>query len=143
MDGFCGIIRDLQRAISTSPPEPTGDDRNLKPLISATLGTASDSLANSVRRLDDLAPSPVDGADQVARQLSEKFADLKDDVNAAKGKVDALPDGSTANEVGAVMGTVWPQVAATNANPFKDTEITPAMRAAGGSPCASNMGWPR
>lgn len=142
MDGFCGIVRDLQRAIWTSPPETNADE--MKPWASTVLGTTSKSLANAVKRLGELGPSPVDGGDRVAKHLSDRYSDLKDDVDAVKSEVDALPEGSTANEVGAVISSVMPRIAATNGKPFEGAEFTPAMRAAGrSSTCFTIAGWPR
>ncbi|HCT81736.1 MAG TPA: hypothetical protein DGT23_35185 [Micromonosporaceae bacterium] len=145
MDGLCGIVGDLQRAIWAAPPEQSASNGpELKRFASMMLGAASDSLTDAVRRLGGIGPSPVDGGDRLARELSGKFSDLKKDVDDAKNKVDALADDTTEEEVGGVMGTVWPKVTAMNGDPFKDFGITSAMRTAGRSlACTSITGWPR
>lgn len=76
--------------------------------------------------------------------LRGRFDSLRAVAVEGKEKMDALPDGSSEQAVGAVMGEAWPKVVAVNGAPFKDVELTQAMKDAGRSAtCTMMSGWPR
>lgn len=140
---LCTTVGDLVQVIQNATPDTgkttTPDD--LKRAWSNQLGAASTSLTATADRLGQLGSSPVTDGDQTARDLAAKYAKLIEPINQAKKDLDALPPGSDDKDVGKVMATISPTLAALTSHPLKDVTLSPELTSAGSQSPACRTQW--
>lgn len=93
-DDYCSAVVGLVEAISEAPSvDPSTPQRASQTSIDM-LGGVIDGLDDTVRRLDDLAPSPVAGGDDVAGTAIGNFLGIRNRALAAQQELGAAPAGS-------------------------------------------------
>jgi hypothetical protein len=141
---FCTTVGDLVQAIQNATPD-TGSATipdDLKHAWSKQLDVAGAGLTATARRLGQLGPSPVTDGDQTARDLAAKFVKLAEPINRAKHDLDALSPGSNEKDVGKVMATISPTLAALTSHPLNDVTLNPDLTTAGSqSPACRSQWW--
>lgn len=140
---LCTTIGGLVQAIQDATPG-TGliNPDDLKRAWSNQLGVASANLTSTADRLSQLGPSPLTGGDQTARDLAAKYTKLTESINRAINDLDALPPGSSEKDVGQVMATISPTLAALTSHPLNDVTLSPDLTAAGSqSPTCRTQWW--
>ena len=140
---LCTTVGDLVQPIQDATPDTgsttTPDD--LKRAWSHQLAVASARLTATADHLGQLGPSPVADGDQAVRDLAAKYIRLIENVNRAEHALDTLAAGSNAKDVGQVMATISPTLAALTSHPLKDVTLSPDLTTAGSQSAACRTQW--
>jgi hypothetical protein len=135
MTEFCTIATDLRTALWASAADPdSGDPATLRQNFDAQLSAAAEALQTAMNRLDGLPPNPPPGAADAATDLDGRLNTLSDTVRTAQRSLAALPPAATEPDLGEVMGTVWPSVAARAGKPLDGVTVTADMKTAATNP---------
>lgn len=133
MANLCATATDLRTGLWTSAK----DTEPLRQRLRDQLDTAADAVDTSVTELAAMPPAPVDGGDTAVTQFSDELTDLRDALIRGRDDLDALPTDASEEQLGRVVGNVWPDAAARAADPFAGVTVSDAMRtAATGPDCA-------
>lgn len=130
MSKLCTIATDLRTGLWTSA-------KGTLPLRDGSrdqLDTAAQQVDETLDRLAVLPTPPMDGGKAATTQLRNELSDLRDALIGGRDDLDALPANASEQQVGQVMGEVWPRAAARAANPFSDITLSDAIRAAATGP---------
>ena len=138
MDQLCSVADDLRTALwgSATDPGGRGDPAALRDSFDSQLSAAATALEAAVDQLDALpADRPPGGAD-AATELGDQLTALRDSVVTGQQSLADLPPNAAEPDLGRVMGSVWPEVAARAAKPFDGVPVTDDLKAAAkGSAC--------
>lgn len=130
MEDLCAAGADLRAGLwgSASGTEP------LRQRLRGQLDTASGEVDTALDRLAELPPAPVDGGDTAVAELGDELTDLRDALVRGRDDLDALPAAAGEDQLGRVLGAVWPRAAARAADPFAGVAVSDAMKAAATGP---------
>lgn len=142
MTEFCTVADDLRTALWGSATDPgSHDPAALRKSFDTQLSAASDALQTAADQLGGLPANPPPGAAEAATDLSGQLTTLRGTVHTGQQSLAALPEGASESDLGAVMGTVWPKVAARAGKPLDGLAITADMKAAATDlPCQAMPG---
>jgi uncharacterized phage infection (PIP) family protein YhgE len=133
MANLCTTATDLRTGLWTS----TKDTAPLRQQLRDQLDTAADEVDAALNELAAMPAAPVDGGDTAVTQLANELTDLQDALIGGRDDLDALPTDASDEQVGQVVGKVWPDAAARAADPFAGVTVSDPMRdAATGPACA-------
>lgn len=127
MDGFCAVVADLRTGLWGSAGEGAG---SLRERLAAQLDTAAGTVDATVEELAVLPDAAVDGGTEASAGLSARLDELRASLSTGAAELASLPPGAGEAELGAVVGEVWPGVAARAAEPLDGIPVTESMRAA-------------
>jgi hypothetical protein len=133
MADLCATASDLRTGLWTSAK----DTEPLRQQVRDQLDTAADEVDAALNELAAMPAAPVDGGDTAVTQLGDELTDLRDALVRGRDDLDALPTDAGEEQLGQVIGEVWPGAAARAADPFAGVAVSDAMRdAAAGPDCA-------
>jgi hypothetical protein len=133
MADLCATATDLSTGLWTSAK----DTEPLRQRLRDQLDTAADEVDVALNELAAMPAAPVDGGDKAVTQLGNELTDLRDALARGRDDLDALPTNAGEEQLGQVIGEVWPDVTARAADPFAEVTVSDAMRdAAAGPDCA-------
>lgn len=137
MDRFCTIAGDLRTALWGSAADPGGGPGNpaaLRDSFDSQLSAAAGALGAAVDQLDTLPADRPPGGAEAAAELSHQLSALRDSIATGQQSLAALPSNASEPDLGRVMGSVWPGVAAKAAKPFDGVPVTEDLKAAAKGP---------
>lgn len=103
---YCVAVGSLVDGLATMPSVDPSSPRRAVRSSSDLLASMIGSLDGAVRKLDKLAPSPVDGGDRMRTDTVAEFTGIRDRASVAKQRLDVVRDATTIDQqtIGAARG---------------------------------------
>ena len=87
---LCGLVNDFSASQKNLPAVDKADTSAMKNSVVSRLDTASKTADDTVRGLQELPPSPVEGGDQVSKGIQDGFVQIRDILVGARGQADQV-----------------------------------------------------
>ncbi|MEV4645222.1 hypothetical protein [Saccharopolyspora sp. NPDC049357] len=87
---LCGLVNDFSASQKNLPAVDKSNTQAMKNSVVARLDTASKTADDTVRGLQELPPSPIEGGDQVNQGIRDGFVQIRDVLVGARAKADQV-----------------------------------------------------
>ena len=87
---LCGLVNDFSASQKNLPAVDKSNTQAMKNSVVARLDTASKTADGTVRGLQELPPSPIEGGDQVNQGIRDGFVQIRDVLVGARAKDDQV-----------------------------------------------------
>lgn len=87
---LCGLVNDFSASQKSLPGVDKSNTAAMKNSVVTRLDTASRTADDTVRGLQQLPPSPIEGGDQVNQGIQDGFVQIRDILVGARAKADQV-----------------------------------------------------
>ncbi|RRO17231.1 hypothetical protein EIL87_10505 [Saccharopolyspora rhizosphaerae] len=87
---LCGLVNDFSASQKNLPAVDKANTEAMKNSVVARLDTATKTADGTVRGLQELPPSPIEGGDQVSQGIADGFVQIRDVLEGARAKADQV-----------------------------------------------------